>query len=87
MLESKLESKLVSHITILGGIAYKFASPNRKGVPDRLCVMPNGRAFFVELKAPGKAPTPLQRHEHELLRALGHTVLVIDNIGDVYAIA
>ena len=49
--------------------------------------MPNGRAFFVELKAEGKAPTPLQRHEHELLRALGHTVLVIDNIGDVYAIA
>ena len=87
MLESKLESKLVSHITILGGIAYKFASPNRKGVPDRLCVMPNGRVFFVELKAPGKAPTPLQQHEHELLRSLGHTVLVIDNMEDVYAIA
>ena len=32
--------------------------------------MPNGRAFFVELKAQGKAPTPLQRHEHELLRSL-----------------
>ena len=87
MKESELETKLVSQITKLGGIAYKFSSPNRKSVPDRLCVMPNGRAFFVELKAPGKAPTPLQRHEHELLRALGHTVLVIDNIGDVYAIA
>jgi len=87
MLESKLESKLVSHITILGGIAYKFASPNRKGVPDRLCIMPNGRAFFVELKAPGKAPTPLQRHEHELLRALGHTVLVIDSVEAIYALA
>ena len=87
MRESQLEQKLVHHITKLGGIAYKFSSPNRRSVPDRLCVMPNGRVFFVELKAPGKAPTPLQRHEHELLRALGHTVLVIDNIGDVYAIA
>ncbi len=87
MRESDLEKKLVSHITKLGGIAYKFSSPNRKSVPDRLCVMPNGRAFFVELKTEGKAPTPLQRHEHELLRSLGHTVLVIDNIGDVYAIA
>jgi len=87
MRESQLEQKLVHHITKLGGIAYKFSSPNRRSVPDRLCVMPNGRAFFVELKAPGKAPTPLQRHERELLRALGHTVLVIDNIGDVYAIA
>jgi hypothetical protein len=87
MKESELEKKLVSHITKLGGIAYKFSSPNRKSVPDRLCVMPNGRAFFVETKSTGKEPTPLQRHEHELLRALGHTVLVIDNIGDVYAIA
>ncbi len=87
MKESDLEKKLVSHITKLGGIAYKFSSPNRKSVPDRLCIMPNGRAFFVELKAEGKAPTPLQRHEHELLRALGHTVLVIDNMEDVYAIA
>jgi hypothetical protein len=87
MRESQLEQKLVSHITKLGGIAYKFSSPNRRSVPDRLCVMPNGRAFFVELKAEGKAPTPLQQHEHETLRALGHTVLVIDKIGDVYAIA
>jgi len=87
MRESQLEQKLVSHITKLGGIAYKFSSPNRKSVPDRLCVMPNGRAFFVELKTKGKTPTALQQHEHETLRALGHTVLVIDNVGDVYAIA
>ena len=87
MRESQLEQKLVSHITKLGGIAYKFSSPNRRSVPDRLCVMPNGRAFFVETKSTGKALTLLQHHEHELLRSLGHTVLVIDNIGDVYAIA
>ena len=87
MRESQLEQKLVSHITKLGGIAYKFSSPNRRSVPDRLCVMPNGRAFFVETKSTGKAPTLLQLHEHELLRSLGHTVLVIDNVGDVYAIA
>jgi len=87
MKESDLEKKLVSHIKKLGGIAYKFSSPNRRSIPDRLCVMPNGRAFFVELKAPGKAPTPLQRHEHELLRALGHTVLLIDSLEAIYAIA
>ena len=87
MRESELEKKLVSHIKNLGGIAYKFSSPNRKSVPDRLCIMPNRRVFFVELKAEGKLPTRLQHHEHELLRSLGHTVLVIDNVGDVYAIA
>ena len=87
MRESELENKLVSHITKLGGIAYKFSSPNRRSVPDRLCVMPNGRAFFVELKTKDKAPTPLQQHEHCLLRALGHTVLVIDSLEAIYAIA
>lgn len=87
MLESKLEQKLIAHIKKLGGIAYKFTSPNRRGVPDRLCVMPNGRVLFVELKAPGKAPTPLQQHEHCLLRALGHTVLLIDSLEAIYAIA
>ncbi len=87
MRESEIEKKLVIHIKKLGGIAYKFSSPNRKSVPDRLCIMPNGRAFFVETKSTGKAPTLLQLHEHELLRSLGHTVLVIDNLEDVYAIA
>ena len=87
MRESEIEKKLVSHIKKLGGIAYKFSSPNRRSVPDRLCVMPNGRAFFVELKTKGKAPTPLQQHEHCLLRALGHTVLVIDSVEAIYALA
>ena len=27
--------------------------------------MPNGRAFFVELKTKGKTPTPLQQHEYK----------------------
>ncbi len=87
MLESKLEQKLVIHIKKLGGIAYKFSSPNRRAVPDRLCVMPNGRVFFVEVKAPTKQPTALQQHEHCLLRALGHTVLLIDSLEAIYAIA
>lgn len=87
MLESKLEQKLIAHIKKLGGIAYKFTSPNRRGVPDRLCVMPNGRVLFVEVKAPNKQPTPLQQHEHCLLRALGHTVLLIDSLEAIYAIA
>ena len=87
MLESKLEQKLIAHIKKLGGIAYKFTSPNRRGVPDRLCVMPCGRVFFVEVKAPTKQPTALQQHEHELLRELGHIVFVIDSEESINAIA
>ena len=87
MRESEIEKKLVSHIKKLGGIAYKFSSPNRKGVPDRLCVMPNGRVLFVEVKAPNKQPTPLQQHEHNVLRSLGHVVIVVDSEDKINAIA
>lgn len=87
MLESKLEQKLVIHIKKLGGIAYKFSSPNRRAVPDRLCVMPNGRLFFVEIKAPTKQPTPLQKHEHKLLQDLGHSVFVVDSEESINALS
>ena len=36
--------------------------------------LPGGRVVFVELKAPGKTPTPLQRARHKELRKLGFVV-------------
>ena len=33
---------------------------------------------FVEVKAPGKAPRPLQEARHRLLRQLGFKVYVLD---------
>jgi len=87
MLEKTLERHLVAHIKSLGGIAYKFTSPNNKAVPDRLVLLPNGRVLFVELKAPNKKPTKLQALEHKKIQSLGFTVLVIDNKESIYAIA
>lgn len=79
MLEKHIEAHLVVRVKALGGIAYKFTSPQRRSVPDRLVCMPGGDMCFVELKAPGKKPTPLQEREHEKLRALGFVVHVIDS--------
>ena len=87
MLEKAIELSLVKRIKELGGIAYKFVSPNRRSVPDRLCLLPGGRVLFVECKAPGKRPTVLQAKEHERLRALGFEVLVVDNKEDFDVIA
>lgn len=42
-----------------------------------------GRIVFVELKAPGEKPTSLQLREHERMRAMGQTVVVIDSIEGV----
>lgn len=117
MLEKTIEAHLVKRVKERGGVAYKFTSPQRRSVPDRLvllgaehagsalrkkfedfvfedhalceyededykkwaCEILTEMVHFVELKAPGRKPTLMQLREHERLRALGFTVLVIDN--------
>ncbi|WFQ80478.1 VRR-NUC domain-containing protein [Xenorhabdus sp. SF857] len=77
--EDVIERHLVNEVKKAGGIAYKFVSPGRRGVPDRIVILPNGRVVFVECKAPGEKPRPDQLREHERLRALGQTVVVLDS--------
>ena len=79
MRESTVEKHFREKVEGLGGIAYKFTSPGRRGVPDRMAVLPGGRIFWVELKAPGKKAEPHQLREHKRLRALGFQVDVIDS--------
>lgn len=75
--ESTIEKHLVAEVKKAGGIAYKFVSPGRRAVPDRLVLLPGGRAVFVECKAPSEKPRPDQLREHERLRTLGFTVVVL----------
>lgn len=79
MRESEIEKHLIKRVKERGGTPYKFVSPSRKGVPDRLCALPGGCVIFVELKAPGEEPRPEQAREHQRLRELGMKVLVIDS--------
>ena len=77
--EKEIESYLRDRIRRIGGKAYKFVSPGNNGVPDRLVCLPGGQAVFVELKAPGKAPRPIQIHQIGMLKQLGFRVEVIDS--------
>ncbi|WP_249188873.1 hypothetical protein [Burkholderia dolosa] len=79
MLEKTVEAYLVERVRAAGGDAYKFTSPQRRSVPDRIVVFPPGRLYFVELKRPGNKPTKPQLREHDRLRALGCDVRVIDS--------
>jgi hypothetical protein len=83
MLEKDIESALVKRIKEIGGKAYKFTSPNRRSVPDRLVLLPGGRVLFVECKRPGCKPTKLQIAEHLRLQDLGFEVLVIDSVEQI----
>ena len=83
MLEKTIERKLVAATKAIGGIAPKFVSPGYDGMPDRIILLPNGKMGFVELKAKGKKPRPLQEARHRLLRELGFKVYIIDNASDI----
>ncbi|WP_425057998.1 hypothetical protein SCACP_25930 [Sporomusa carbonis] len=78
-MERQLEQKLVRAVKALGGIAPKFISPGFAGMPDRLVVLPIGKIAFVEVKAHGMKPRPLQVKRHELLRRLGCRVYLLDD--------
>lgn len=79
MIESSLEKKLVREVEKLGGRAVKFSSPGRRGVPDRLVLLPGGRAVFIEMKATGKQLSPLQVKWKERLEKLGFKFCKIDS--------
>ena len=95
MRESKIEAKFRELCQAAGDLCFKFVSPGRVGVPDRLrlCpIPPEHRAIvaryiqFVELKATGKVPSSAQLREHDRIRALGFVVHVTDSLEGVRAI-
>lgn len=79
MREKTIEQHLVKAVKNSGGIAPKLVSPGFDGMPDRLVLLTGGKIGFVEVKAPGKEPRPLQVARHGLLRRLGFKVYVLDD--------
>ncbi len=79
MREKAIEQKFVAAVKAVGGLALKFTSPGFDGVPDRMALLPGGKMAFVEVKAPGEKPRPLQLARHRLLRRLGFKVYVLDD--------
>ena len=83
MREKVIEQKLVKAVRAKGGIAPKFVSPGFSGVPDRLILLPDGKCGFVEVKAPGGKPRPLQESRIRLLRRLGFLVFILDDESEI----
>lgn len=80
MKESSIERRLKKEVEKRGGKALKFVSPGMRGVPDRIVLLPGARTIFVELKAPGEKPEPLQVKRAAELRELGFKVYCLDSI-------
>ncbi len=74
--ENHVERYLLDRCEAEGFLCYKFVSPGRNGMPDRV-VIGAGKVVFVETKAPGGQPRKLQLVVHEQMRARGADVRVI----------
>ena len=86
MLEKEIEKKVCDYAKSRGLLVYKFTSPNRRAVPDRLFIVPMGNIFFVEFKSAGNKPTPPQEREHYRLASHGARVYWTDNVEQGIAI-
>lgn len=89
MLEKDIERKGMDYARSNGQVEYKFSSPGRAAVPDRLKLAPIPEWMrpivaqfvrFVEYKRTGQKPTVAQEREHKKLRDMGFTVEVVDTV-------
>lgn len=82
MLEKQIEAKVCEYAKTKNVLVYKFTSPARAAVPDRLFIRPDGFMWFCEFKRQGQKPTEAQNREHTRLRGHNVTVFVIDDVAD-----
>jgi hypothetical protein len=65
-LESFVEAKVAVWCVERGIITLKFTPDGQRGWPDRIFIR-DGRVAFIEFKADGEQPRPLQMHRMQLL--------------------
>ena len=73
-MEKNIERYLRRRVEAAGGECWKWVSPGRTGVPDRIVIFPGGVIAFAETKDCGKKERPVQRAVQNRLRQLGARV-------------
>ena len=93
--EKVIEDYLIRRVEAMGGTLRKVKWLGRDKAPDRFVMLPvqitgERRSCWVELKRPGgKAKFPGNAHErgqayeHEIMRAFGERVFVVDSLDGV----
>ena len=65
-LEADVERLFCWYVERMGGMTWKFKSPGRRGVPDRIACLP-GQMWFVELKQPlGRKAEAQKQFQNEM---------------------
>lgn len=80
--ERDVEQYLLKQCRAHNLLCLKFTSPGRAGVPDRI-IVGSGSTVFVEIKAPGCKPRPLQLATFAKIEAFGGRVFVVDSFSEI----
>ena len=85
ILEKDIERHLVRRVAERGGVAYKWVSPGRVGVADRIVMLPGGVVWFVELKTATGRLSPLQKIFAADMARMGMNYMVLKSKEEVDA--
>jgi hypothetical protein len=77
--EKTLEKRLGVELKKMGGWSLKLIPLIVSGLPDRILLVPKGRAYFAELKSTKKTPSKIQLMLHRRLEKMGFRVFIIDS--------
>lgn len=80
--ERDVERYLIKECEKRGWLCWKFVSPGRRGVPDRI-VIRHGGVAFVEVKRKGGRVSPLQIRRIEELTRLVIPARVVKTKGEI----
>lgn len=78
--ESYIQRQVTTYAKTRGWHCFKIDVFNFGGMPDYMLLREPGQICFIEFKAPGKQPNKRQLWVINLLRGLGFSVYVIDDI-------
>ena len=75
--ESEIERYLVKSAKAAGWLCFKFTSPNNRGVPDRLAILPTGETIYIEVKRVTGRLSALQERMIRIFKRQGARVYVV----------
>ena len=78
--ERDIEGKLTRAVQGLGGLCLKLDSSSKKGIQDRLILLPGARVYFVETKRPeGGRVSVLQKVRQRQIERMGFQSFVVQD--------
>jgi len=87
MSEKTIEKKVCDYAKSQGMLCYKFVSPGKRGVPDRMFITKEGLVFFIEFKDHKGVLSPTQAKIIKAIRDHNAYVFVVSTVeGGVHLI-